>query len=297
MIFSMTGFSSVITSLQTKSGKRINVTIILKSLNSKFFEINFKMPFQLTHLETRLSKKIKETLIRGNVFCSIYLSNLSDLISNISISKNVAKGYLDAAKALQGDFNLQGTLTLNDVIKLPYVLEVPEELADDSLVTEILKIFDALILDLNNERLAEGKVLYNDLKERSKSIKLFLSEIEKRAPHVTSERRERLIEDLKNVPDLDVKINENAQLVIFSQLEKIDIHEELVRSKNHIENFEKYLDAPGHEKGKKLDFILQEFFREINTIGAKCSDSQISKNVIDIKFEAEKAREQVQNIL
>ena len=293
MLSSMTGFSSATITLPFKNSK-LQMTITLKSLNSRFFEVNCKLPYALSNLETRLIKLFKHNLHRGNVFCTVHMSNSSELTSQVLPSISIVDGYLKAINQIKSNFKLSGEISIDRLISLPHVFELPEQTAN-----LVFQEFEKLVKQLLEVRKKEGQVLAQDIQDRVNHIESDLKEVESRAPVVAQQRKDNLIssfEQLSKEQNLqNVETNSNAFL--YSQLEKIDIHEELVRAKSHIENLKNSLTIDLPEHGKKLDFILQELFREINTMAAKCADSQIGKLAINIKVELEKAREQVQNIV
>ncbi len=299
MLSSMTGFSSSILSLPFKNIGKIQMTITLKSLNSRFFEVNCKLPYALSHLETRLIKLFKTNLHRGNIFCTVHMTNSSELTTQVLPSMSIVDGYLKAINQIKTKFNLFGELSVDRLISLPHVFELPEEPIDEETANLVFDAFEKLVKDLLEVRKKEGQVLLADIEARVNNIESDVKEIEKRAPAVAQARKEALISSFETLAkEQNAQSGEtNPHAFLYSQLEKIDIHEEIVRAKSHIDNLKSTLKKDLPEHGKKLDFILQELFREINTMAAKCADSQISNAAINIKVELEKAREQVQNIV
>lgn len=295
MISSMTGFSSATLAIPQK-GSEIHLTMTLKSLNSRFFELNCKVPFSLTQLETDLIRYFKSKLLRGNVYFTIHMSTA--LTSSIEPSINIISNYLKSIEKIKSTFSLAGELTIHDLISLPNVFETQENLIEPVTMDLIMKAIEALTDRLSQARQAEGKILAQDLANRITTIKDYMSKLEPRAKNLTTKRKEDLFKTLKElVPGTQESALEGQSLAIYNQLEKIDVHEEIVRFKAHLDNFQNELKSPGDEKGKKIDFTLQELFREINTLTSKAADAEISSLAINIKVELEKAREQAQNIV
>lgn len=294
MVLSMTGFSSTI--LQV--GK-IHLTMTLKSLNSRFFEVNCKLPYLLTHLETDIIKLCKAQLYRGNIYATVYMTNPHALTSGIEPSLTTVGGYLKAIDHIKEQFGLSGSVCVSDILTLPNIFEVKEGLIDEATMATIMQGIHQLIESLNQTRIQEGAQLALDIQGRIAMIKEHLEKLEPRAQAVLQERKETLLNNFKALlTEHNQEINlESQNTALYSQLEKMDIHEEIVRFKTHIESLTDCLESSQKEKGKKLDFTLQELFREINTIASKCSDALISSLAINIKVELEKAREQTQNIV
>jgi uncharacterized protein (TIGR00255 family) len=297
----MTGFASTIIHLPIKD-EEVTATINLKSLNSRFFEGSCRMPHQLAHLEQTIIKKLKTSLYRGSVYCTIHLSSLAPLSGAVHPSLKTIEDYLKSIQKIHDAFGkkyaIQDGVTIKDLIQLPHVFEQPEEPLNKKTTELLLETIDLLIKELIKERLKEGTALRKDLEQRAKTVKAIVTKVEKRTKIVLAERKHKLLDNaeafFKEVSD-EAKDHQLQQ--IYSQLDKLDVHEEVVRLKTHLKNLSGCIANKNDEKGKKLDFILQELFREINTIAAKCSDSELSDHAINIKVELEKAREQAQNIV
>lgn len=303
MVLSMTGFSSKTITIEQESKKgiksQIHMTMTLKSLNSRFFELNCKLPFALTQLETELIKYLKDRLHRGNIYFTIHMSNPDALSASIEPSLNIVEGYLNAIKKIQTTFTIPGSIEVTNLIDLPNIFETCDEPIDQNTIKMIFNTINDLVKSLNDSRLKEGQNLAIDISNRTNKIMDCLNKLEPRAKVVQEQKKNSLIKNLSCLLNTESKdeISDAQSTMIYNQLEKIDIHEEIVRFKTHIESLKNQLESKETEKGKKIDFTLQELFREINTITSKCSDGQISSIAIDIKVELEKAREQAQNIL
>lgn len=301
-ILSMTGFSSLSVMLPVKEG--LNVTMTLKSLNSRYFEFNAKLPFSLSKLELTLMRYFKSKLHRGNVSFSLYISNPSLLSHPIEPDFSLISQYINSVKLIKEKYAIIGDFEIKDLIKLPNIFLIKEEPIEDNITNNIMFHIDKMVESLIETRILEGKAIGQDLLNRILLIKEYIDQLEPRSKIVVKERQNTLNQALESLAQYSCDNNENnsslkesQSLIIYNQLEKIDIHEEIVRFKTHVDSLIQLLESSVIEKGKKIDFTLQELFREINTIAAKCSDSIISSIAINIKVEIEKAREQAQNIV
>lgn len=296
MIMSMTGFGSYSFIMPVKNSM-ITVMLSLKSVNSRYFEVICKLPYAISNFETEFTKLLKRKLIRGTVTLNIHFSSLGELKGTVVPSLNLTQSYLDALNQIQKTFNVPGTITINDLITLPGIFETSEELLDEQtakkLVDGLEKAIDILLKDREREGIAMGK----DLQERVQLLAQSIQAIEPRATVVFEERKKQLMEHIDQLVGVNNETKEHQLIMLNSQLDKLDIHEEIIRFKTHLENLKKTLAQEEQEKGKKIDFILQELLREINTLMAKCADATISAHAITIKVELEKAREQAQNIV
>ncbi len=302
MLQSMTGFASRTFELTTPTGV-VSVSMHLKSLNGRFFEASCKLPYALSHLETILLKKLKEGLVRGTVQCMLYVSSPLTQGSRPVPALALIEGYLRAADAISKEFGavykLNDQVDINTLLTLPYAIEFAEGGQPDPRVSDvILEQLSLLIQDLVKERVREGAALEADLLQRFAIVEAALDEIKVRAKSVVEAKREKLLANLVELlAQVAVENKEHYVQLVYGQLEKLDINEEIVRLGSHIVSANTCLRSTGAEKGKRFDFILQEMFREVNTIGAKCADSELGALVITIKVELEKSREQIQNIV
>lgn len=297
MVQSMTGFASTTITLTTPT-TTIPATLTIKTLNNRFIDITCKLPYQLAHLEPEMLKRTKKVLHRGSVFCSLYITNAQALKTDVFPSIALAEGYAKAITALQSKLNLPGTVTIADFITLPNLFETVEETSLTENSDTVLKALDTLLQSIVAARELEGQALQKDLENRIAIINQNITLIEPRAQIVSEERKEHLLQEItKAFEKLPAEQRERELHTLYNSIERIDVNEEIVRFKNHVETFLKTLHDSQEQKGKKLDFILQEMFREINTLNAKLPDIVSSQPLISIKVELEKAREQVLNIV
>ena len=296
-ITSMTGFSSKTFVLTAPSGERSTVSMNLKSVNSRFFEALVKLPIALSHLETPITKLFKEKLLRGNIYCTVYLSNSNVFEGTITLATTVIDGYVDAIHQIQKKLNLSDEIKLDNILRLPNIFSKQEQQIDEQSLQQIMDAAHELVEGVVHERAAEGEKLAIDLHNRITIIKNEMVIITERAHVFVEEGKKKVHATLQEIGADENLLADAQKSGIYAMLNKIDIHEEITRLNSHLENFETILQQPGMEKGKRLDFTLQELGREINTITAKCSDSTISTHAINVKVEIEKMREQIQNIV
>lgn len=296
-IHSMTGFASKTFIITTPSGERSSISINLKSLNSRFFESSIRLPHALSHLETTLIKQFKETLRRGHIYFNAHLSNPNIFEGSITPVMTLIDGYMDAMKSIKTKYALTDDIKLDNILRLPNIFSKEEQQLDADSTNLILTTVTEVINKVIADRAAEGDTLAIDLDSRINAIKKEMVTITERAHIFVEECKKKVHATLQDI-GADDNLLANAQKSgVYSMLDKIDIHEEIIRLNSHLNNVVKILSSQDTEKGKRLDFTLQELGREINTITAKCSDSTISAHAINVKVEIEKMREQIQNIV
>jgi uncharacterized protein (TIGR00255 family) len=298
MIRSMTGFASTTVTLTTPTTSVV-ATITLKSLNSRFIDITCKMPHALSHLENEIINRCKKALHRGSMYFTIHMSNSNALKTSVVPAPHLVESYLKNLTELQKTFKLPGTITINDIIKLPDLFETTEDIDLSHNEETLYKALENLIQTVTAAREQEGASLQKDLEERMHIIKETITLLEPRAQEINAQRKEHFRKEIQAALSASSpEMQETLLQTLYSNLEKVDVHEELVRLKSHLQNFSMTLQDPQlPQKGKKLDFVLQEMFREINTLSAKLPDVTSGSSIITVKVELEKAREQVQNIV
>lgn len=297
MIHSMTGFANKTFILTVPSGERSSISMNLKSLNSRFFEATVKLPLGLSHLETTIIKILKETLKRGHVYFTVHLSNTNIFDGSIAPALTIIDGYIKAMDQIKTKYNLSEDIKLDNILRLPNVFSKEEQQLDSDSTEQILSAVSELINKVIEDRKTEGNNLSKDLQSRIIIIKQEMQVITERARIFVDEYKQKVHATLQEI-GADENLLVNAQKSgLYSMLDKIDIHEEITRLASHLDHLIAHLQSSETEKGKRLDFTLQELGREINTIAAKCSDSTISAHAINVKVEIEKMREQIQNIV
>jgi uncharacterized protein (TIGR00255 family) len=291
MLKSMTGFGRA---EQTVGDKTFLIDI--KSLNGKQFDLQLKMPAFLKPFEFDIRKILSEKLLRGTVDCTINLKETGNA-KPVTINTDLAKAYYKPLEQLSRELGLDTEGLLSTIIKLPEVITPTSDTLTEEEWKQFEEVISNAIANLDEHRLDEGRSLEADLTMRIENIVKQKEEISRLEPLRQVRIREGITKLLEeNVGKENYDGNRLEQELIY-YIEKIDISEEQVRLKNHCEYFVTILKEDGESKGKKLSFILQEIGREINTTGAKAYDSQIQKNVVQMKDELEKAKEQILNVL
>lgn len=282
----MTGFGKSVEQLPSKK-----ITIELKSLNSKSLDLNARIPSYYREKELSMRKTIAKVLLRGKVDFSLYLEMTAEETSTV-INKAVVKEYMNQLRDIQPDANDIELLKM--VVRMPDSLKTEREEIDEKEFDVIQNALQHAIEQLDEYRIAEGKVLEEDFVLRIKNISELLQKVigmdDERMTSVKVRLR-RALDDLKE----QVDENRFEQELIY-YLEKFDITEEKVRLANHLDYFSKTLHSP-NSNGKKLGFITQEIGREINTIGSKSNYAPMQQLVVQMKDELEKIKEQLLNVL
>lgn len=296
MIQSMTGFAIKNATLISTSGKKSSLFLSLKSLNGKFFELNCKLPLAFSHLETVILKKLKNKLKRGHLYLNCFLNNTDIVQGTVEPSLQVIQNYINAFNTIKEQFNITQPITLDHIVRLPNIFNVQEQLADHQIEQDFLSFIEELTEQVIATRIKEGEEITQDISLRLQNIEKYLELVNQGAKEFVERTKEKIQQLLHMEPE-QTENNDPQKNTLLALLDKIDIHEEISRFKSHLHNMNAQLNAPTSEKGKVLDFILQELMRETNTINAKCSDATIAKHAIDLKVEIEKIREQIQNIV
>lgn len=299
MVVSMTGYASTNTVINIDERTKVNVSMSLKSLNSRFFEASCKLPYALSHMETTLIKLFKLQLGRGHIYFNVHMQESKLFKGSIEPSINLIEGYVHAIEKIKQQLPLSGSLTIEQILRIPDAFTMPQQEVDEAVEQQLLEVTQDLINKLIDAQKKEGIQLAADLQTRVARMQQEITEIEKESGRLIEQQKAKVqaaVEEL-TVSGSEDQIAEMRKNALYSMLDKMDIHEEIVRFTSHLKNFNDHLNSEIREKGKQLDFTLQELGREINTIAAKCSDASIGSRAITIKVELEKAREQVQNIV
>jgi uncharacterized protein (TIGR00255 family) len=291
MVFSMTGFGRG----EFRTGET-SITVEIRSVNHRYNDISIKMPKSLSFLDERVRQYVQSRISRGrvDVFISYELSEVRD--PEVKVNYDLAHSYYNALTQLKEKAGIEDRIPFSLVATFPDVIVAKQrELDEEELWKQLL---DALVNAMDilvQMRRQEGGNHKKDILDKLQKMNDRVLDIEKRAGFIVEEYREKLekrIEELSRGIDLD-RDRIYQEVIIFA--DKSNIDEEIVRLKSHISQMHNILDEGG-TIGRKLDFLVQEMHREINTIGSKANDLHISKSVIDIKAQLEKMREQIQNI-
>jgi len=290
MIRSMTGFGR---SKYENEGRTYVVEI--KSVNHKYNDVSIKLPRFLNEIEDTIRKRIIQKISRGKVDVYINFENYSAKGTNIRINKELAKSYIKELKELAEEADIKYDVNVIDISKFPEILKIEDDENKEIIETELLKTVDEAIEEFMKMRELEGKKLIEDIQARLSTIKERQDKISTLSAGLVKEYivklEARINEMLTNSVVEESRLAQ--EIVIFS--DKSSIEEEITRLKSHMSQFVTLIrqDSP---IGKKLDFLVQEMNREINTIGSKANCLEITNMVIDIKTEIENIREQIQNI-
>jgi uncharacterized protein (TIGR00255 family) len=293
----MTGFATKSLVFTLEDGSKAQVAISLKSLNSRFFEVTCKLPYPLSNLETELTKLLKRDLYRGHIYFTINTNTPNAFKSVVEPSLSIVHEYLNAIEIIKKDCKLEGSLTLDNILQLPNVFNLAEKSLDAASTELILKTTKQLVDEVIRAQESEGKTLQEDISQRIAIMQKEIEAIEHSSADLMEAQKNKLHLALQEMTEDENKANDLHKNTLYNLLDKMDIHEEIVRFKSHLKNLSAHLQEASIEKGKRLDFTLQELAREINTIAAKCSDATIGSLAINVKVELEKAREQTQNIV
>lgn len=291
MIRSMTGYGS-----SKGSVDDLNVVIELKSVNNRYLDVSIHAPRGFIFVEEKLKNAVSKHLTRGkvDVFVSVDSSKSDDL--QVKINEPLLKSYLSALQSIENNYHLENDVTAGSISRYPDVLSLEKKELDLEAVADgMAALAEQALDDFDGMREREGQKLHDDILNKVCEIERLLSLIENESPKTIADYKERLYQKMKEVLE-DTSIDENRiiqEVAIYS--DKIAIDEETVRLHSHISQLKSMLDN-GSPIGRKMDFLIQEFNREANTIGSKCQNSDIAHCVVDMKSEIEKMREQVQNI-
>jgi len=269
----------------------------LKSVNHRYLDINIKLPRYLIYLEERIKKLIKEDLNRGKVDVFINLDFINQSSIEVKVDVPLANSFKMALDSLILDLGIEDKVRLSNILQISDIIKTEKKDLDEDLTWNTLEeAVNEALKGISQMREYEGTQLKDDILIKLKDIELIISEIEVRSPYVVEEYRTKLNERIKTLMEDKNPIDyDRLALEVAIISDKSSIDEELTRLKSHIRQFRKILDQDT-PVGRKLDFLIQEFNREINTIGSKSSDSILVKLVVDLKSEIEKIREQIQNI-
>ena len=292
MIKSMTGFGR-----GENTDDLHSFSVEIKSVNHRYNDIIVRMPKHISYLEEKIKKHIKQKIARGRVEVYIKLEYIDEETMDVKVNIPLAKVYKTAIEELINELNIKDDIMLSHMMNFPELIKSERKELDEDIIWNCLFVaLDLALENLLSMRREEGIALKEDMEAQIANINGKILEIEKRAPIVVNDYKDRLHDRINELLDDNYEVDEdrlNQEVAIFA--EKSDINEEIVRLKSHIQQFKLSLNE-NMPVGRKLDFIVQEINREINTIGSKANDLKITNYVVDIKSELEKIREQIQNV-
>ncbi|HIR85735.1 MAG TPA: YicC family protein [Candidatus Limivicinus faecipullorum] len=291
MIKSMTGYGGAKGSVEG-----LEISVELKSVNNRYLDTSVRLPRSFLFAEDGVKAAVQRHISRGkvDVFVSVDSSAAGDM--TVKINEPLLKGYMEAINSIANDYGLSNDMTAMSICRFPDVLSVEKKDMDAEAITAgIVAVAEDALKDFDAMRLREGEKLRDDVLSKLETIDSLVSTVEQESPKTMADYRARLESKMAEVLG-SAGIDENrilAEAAIFA--DRIAVDEETVRLRSHMSQLKTMIsgDSP---TGRKIDFLIQEFNREANTIGSKCQNSSIAHVVVDLKSEIEKIREQIQNI-
>ena len=291
MVKSMTGYGRA---RQTLRGR--DITVEVRSVNNRYLDCTVKVPRTYIFAEDAVKSRVQKAVSRGKVDVFITIDATAADETVVAVNEPLARGYYEALTKIRDMFSLEGELTAAVLAKFPDVLTVTKAEEDlESVAGDICAVLDEALEAYNAMRAVEGVKLCEDIAGRVTTIETVVGKVEERSPQTVAAYREKLTARMQEVLQ-STTIDESrilTEAAIFA--DKIAVDEETVRRRSHIAQLRAMLKSD-QPVGRKLDFLIQEVNRECNTIGSKCNDLTIAQDVVNMKAEVEKIREQVQNI-
>ena len=290
-LLSMTGYGSAKGSVEGQT-----ITVELKSVNNRYLDCSVRLPRNFLFAEDAVKQAVSAGVSRGKVDVFVSAQSSQDSGTIVSVNEELVRGYRDAIAHIADTLGLESGLSAVSIARFPDVLTVERrELDKEKAAAALSEITAQAVTEFNAMREREGDRLRLDMLSKLETIESLVSVVEERSPQTIREYRERLEARLRDVLT-DRSLDEQriiTEAAIFADRTAVD--EETVRLRSHIAQFRAMLQE-GSPIGRKMDFLVQEFNRESNTIGSKCSDASLAKVVVDLKSEIEKIREQLQNV-
>lgn len=272
------------------------ITVELRSVNNRYLDCTVKLPRIYVFAEDAVKSRVQSRISRGKVDVYITIGPSANGDVAISVNKPVADGYYAALKDLRDTYGLRDDISVSLLSRFQDVFLVEKTQEDlEALSADICAVLDLALDDFDAMRTREGEKLCQDVRSRAATIEGLVSKVEKRSPGIVADYRAKLAARMNEVLQ-NTQIDESrilTEAAIYA--DKVAVDEETVRLRSHLSQLDHML-GQGGAIGRKLDFLIQEFNREANTIGSKCSDIETAGYVVDIKAEIEKIREQIQNI-
>jgi uncharacterized protein (TIGR00255 family) len=294
MLVSMTGYGQAF-----EENEKYKINVEMKSINHRFSEITIRMPRQFLFLEDKLKKQVSRYVQRGKVDVFLTIEGEGLVERKLQVDWNLLQEFYQLHKETEEKLSVNQPISLEKLILHPDIVTVLEkENQSETLVSEIIATTEKAAIELLQMRKNEGISLTIDLEQRLGKLMNLSFDISTYAPKVLEAYHERLVRRISEFSEGKIDIDEGrilTEIAIFA--DKANIDEELTRLNSHIEQFSAIIKMPDNTPvGRKLDFLVQEMNREVNTIGSKSNDIHINKQVVELKAELEKIKEQVQNI-
>lgn len=290
MVVSMTGFGR-----SKAESERFSVTVEVKTVNHRFCEFHIRMPRQLLKTEEKIKKKLGEHIKRGRVEVFVTLEGEGIVSRSVHIDWQALDELVHHISEIKTRYRITGEIELSDLVNRDEIIHIEEkETENEELELLVLSAIQEAGTQLIQMRLLEGAALERDVSQNIQQLKGNLSNVKQFAPDVVEHYRDRLKKKMADF--LDGQAEEDRMLTeVAFFADKADISEEIIRLESHVGQFTEIMKT-NEPLGRKLDFLLQEMNREVNTIGSKANDSRIAREVVEMKSLLEKVKEQVQNI-
>ncbi|WP_423409986.1 YicC/YloC family endoribonuclease [Heyndrickxia sp. MSNUG] len=290
MVVSMTGFGR-----SKAESERFSVNVEVKTVNHRFCEFHIRMPRQLLKTEEKIKKKLGEHIKRGRVEVFVTLEGEGIVSRSVHIDWQALDELVHHISEIKNRYRIDGEIELRDLVNRDEIIHIEEnETENEELEQLVLAAIQDAGTQLVQMRLLEGTALEKDVSQYIQQLKGNLSKVKQFAPDVVEQYRDRLSKKMADF--LEGQADEDrilTEVAFFA--DKADISEEITRLESHVDQFTEIMKA-NEPLGRKLDFLLQEMNREVNTIGSKANDSRIAREVVEMKSLLEKVKEQVQNI-
>ena len=290
-LLSMTGYGSA---KGTVGGQEL--TVELKSVNNRYLDCSVRLPRPFLFAEESVKQTVAAGVRRGKVDVFVSVSGSGEQDTVVTVNEALARGYYEAVCRLAGKLDVKKGISAYDISRFPDVLSLEKrELDREAAAAALAELTERAVAEFNAMREREGERMKKDMLEKVARIEELVTVVEQRSPQIVNEYRARLEQKLREV--LEDRAIDESRLITEAALfaDRTAVDEETVRLHSHIAQFRLLLEE-GSPVGRKLDFLIQEFNREANTIGSKCSDAELARVVVDIKSEIEKVREQLQNV-
>ena len=291
MVKSMTGYGRA---RQERNGR--NITVEVRSVNNRYLDCTVKMPRAYIFAEDAMKALVQKYISRGKVDVFVTVDAVTADQTVVQVNEPLARSYYQALSRLREMFSLEDELSASTLARFPDVLAVTKAEVDLEMISaDICAVLEEALTAHRQMRSVEGEKLFSDIAGRADTIESVVAKVEERSPQTVSEYRARLEAKMREVLQ-STTIAESrilTEAAIFA--DKIAVDEETVRLRSHLSQLRTMLSGD-EPVGRKLDFLIQEVNRECNTIGSKCNDLTIARDVVNMKAEVEKIREQVQNI-
>lgn len=290
MIYSMTGFGK-----SERKNDDLTFNVEVKSLNNRFIEVVTKMPYYINKFDKDIIELTKKKCIRGKIIVNINILNNKN--NNLVLNKDKLNSYLTLSEEIKKVSKIDSNLEISDIINIPDIFDDKKIIQTDKNKRLLMNAVKEALDDLNSFRMIEGENIFKDLNKKIIQIEKTVKKIKKISLTSSKKEFQVLTKKIKNISkSINNLDKDRLYQEIAISIEKKDINEEIVRLTSHIDLLKKSLKSKNHV-GKKMNFILQEMLREINTIGSKTDKIMVSHSVVNVKSKLEQIREQVQNIL